>query len=492
MYNLLYRIIPNWKIMNKKILLIDDSKTQLNTLKILFKREGFDVEIAYDGIDGYQKIFECTPDIIISDILMPNLTGYQLCRLVKDNPITKDIPIILLTILEQKIDKFWSKKSGADMFLLKSTEFQNIISCVKTILEEKPLSEEAKEKIKKHSYSKGLIQAELNEILDNSLMHATVLNEFRLLAMHLEDESIMAKNLFELLSSILNFDLAFLIINTPEESEKKVYTGNCLNLENDSIKKAIYKSVTNIFGENTEYNVQTVFENWCGIEKLNDNIFQNSYIHQIKYADNILGAVCFFCSQDKDLENQKLFYTLLKEIDLLITIQALFAQNKFLSLTDSLTGLYNRRYLMENIEREFARSQRYKKELSIAMIDIDFFKKINDTFGHQAGDFVLREITRIIKQSLRKCDIIFRYGGEEILALLPETAKDKAFIPLERIRKQIETREFIFNGTPIKASISIGITDTAQNIDSIAMFVNQADKAMYQAKNNGRNRVELI
>lgn len=492
MYNLLYRIIPNWKIMNKKILLIDDSKTQLNTLKILFKHEGFDVETACDGVEGYQKIFEKTPDIIISDILMPNLTGYQLCRLVKDNPITKDIPIILLTILEQKIDKFWSKKSGADMFLLKSTEFQNIINCVKTILKEKTLSEEAKDKIKKHSYSKGLIQAELNEILDNSLMQATVLNEFRLLAMHLEDESIMAKNLFEMLSSILNFDLAFLVINTPGENEKKIYTGSCLNLEDNSIQKAIYKSVTNIFGKNTEYNVQTVYENWCGTEKLNDNIFQSSYIHQVKYADSILGAICFFCSQDKDLENQKLFHILLKEIDLLITIQSLFAQNKFLSLTDGLTGLYNRRYLMENIEREFARAQRYQKELSIAMIDIDFFKKINDKFGHQAGDFILKEITDIIKQNLRKSDLIFRYGGEEVLAIMPETDKAKALVPLEKIRKQIENKEFVFNDTHIKTSISIGITDTSQDIASIAMFINQADKAMYQAKNNGRNRVELI
>jgi len=478
--------------MNKKILLIDDSKTQLNTFKILFKRERFDVELACDGFEGYQKIFECAPDIIISDILMPNLNGYQLCRLVKDNPITKDIPIILLTILEQKIDKFWSKKSGADMFLLKSTEFKNIVNCVNKILEEKPQNSVSKEKIKKHSFSKGLIQAELNQILDSSLMKATVLNEFRLLAMHLEDENLMAKNLFEMLSSILNFDLALLIINPPGADEKEVFASSCLNLENASIRKAVERSVTGIFGENTEYNFKTVYENWCGLEKLNDNIFQNSHIHQIKYMDNIIGAICFFCAEDKDLENQKLFSTLLKEIDLLITIQALYAQNKFLSLTDSLTGLYNRRYLMENIEREFTRSQRYEKELSIAMIDIDFFKKINDKYGHQAGDFILREVTRIIKQGLRKCDLIFRYGGEEVLALMPETDKSKALIPLEKIRQHIENTEFVYNKTPIKVSISIGITDTAQNIESLEMFIEQADKAMYNAKNNGRNRIEVL
>lgn len=478
--------------MNKKILLIDDSKTQLNTLKILFKREGFDVEIACDGIEGYQKIFECAPDIIISDILMPNLTGYQLCRLAKDNPLTKDIPIILLTILEQKIDKLWSKKSGADMFLLKSTEFENIINCVNKILQEKPLSDEIKEKIQKQPFSKSLIQTELNQILDNSLMQATVLNEFRLLAMHLGDENSMAKNLFEMLSSILNFELAFLVINPPGVNEKEVYASSCVNFENTAIKEAAKKSVECIFGENTEYNFRTVYENWNETEKISVNISQHPYIHQIKYRDDILGAICFFCTPDKNIEQQKLFNVLLKEIDLLITVQALYAQNKFLSLTDSLTGLYNRRYLMENIEREFVRSQRYEKELSIAMIDIDFFKKINDIYGHQAGDFMLKEITQIIKQGLRKCDLLFRFGGEEVLALMPETEKEKALIPLEKIRKKIEETEFVYNDKVIKTSISIGITDTAQKINSLEMFIGLADKAMYQAKNNGRNRIELL
>ena len=492
MYNLLYRIMANWKIMSKKILLIDDSKTQLNTLRILFQREGFDVEIAYDGIDGYQKIFECTPDIIISDIIMPNLNGYQLCRLVKDNPHTKSIPIILLTILEQKIDKFWSKKSGADMFLLKSTEFSNIINCINRILQDKPLSEDIKKDIKRQSFSKGIIQAELNHILDNSLMQATILNEFRLLATHLEDEGLMAKNLFDILSSVLNFDLSLLILNPPETNEKEVYASSCLNLENESIKKAVKKSIVSIFGEDAEYNYKTVYENWCGLERLNDNIFENSYIHQIQYRDNILGAICFFCTQDKDIENQKLFYTLLKEIDLLVTIQSLYAQNKFLSLTDSLTGLYNRRYLMENIEREFQRSQRYEKELSLVMIDIDFFKKINDKYGHQAGDFILKQVTQIIKRELRKTDLIFRYGGEEVLALMPETEKDKALLPLEKIRKQIESQEFLYNEIPIKVTVSMGITDTSENIETLEKFIEQADKAMYQAKNNGRNRIEIL
>ena len=475
--------------MNKKILLIDDSKTQLKTLKIMFNRAGFDVETACDGIEGYQKIFETAPDVIVSDIMMPNLNGYQFCRLIKDNPITKDIPIILLTVLEQKIDKFWSKKSGADVFLLKSAEIENIVATIEDLIKKKPISEEHKEKIKTQSYSTGLIQAELNQILDNSLMRSSLLNEFRLLAMHLENNSAIAKNLFDLLSSVLNFDLSLLILNTPGLSEKEVFASGCLNLEDSYIKKAVEKSITGIFGPNTSYTLKTVYENWCGIEKLDDKIFQNSYIHPIKYENETIGAICFFGRQDKDIENQKLFYVVLKEIDLLITIQTLYAQNKYLSLTDSLTGLFNRRYLMEMLEREYSRSKRYKTDLGLALIDIDFFKKINDTYGHQAGDFMLKEITSIIKKMLRKSDIIFRYGGEEVLIILPETNKEKSFVPLERIRKLIEKTDFKYKDTIIKTSVSIGITDTKQETLTLEMLIEQADKAMYHAKQTGRNKV---
>ncbi len=477
--------------MNKKILLIDDSKTQLKTLKILFEREGFEVDTAPDGVEGYKKIFEIAPDIIVSDIMMPNLNGYQLCRLVKDNSKTKKIPIILLTILEQKIDKFWSKKSGADMFVLKSAEIENIIKSIKELIEKCPVSEETKQKIKKQSIATDNIQTELSQILDNSLIRASVMNEFRLLTSYIEDEYLMAKNLFELLSSVLNFDLSLLIINPPNDKDKEVYISSCISLENDFIIKAINSCITKIFGENTSYSFNTVYENWCGIEKLDDNIFQNSYCHEIKFQGKVIGAICFFSAREKEFESQKLFETVLKEVELLIKTQRFYAQNKYLSLTDSLTGLYNRRYLMDMLEREYSRSKRYEKPLSIGMLDIDFFKKVNDTYGHQAGDYLLKEITATIKTRLRKCDIIFRYGGEEILVLLPETDKEKAYIPLERIRQTIENAEFKYKDTIIKTTISIGITDSLQKTDSLEMFIEHADSALYVSKEKGRNRITI-
>ncbi len=479
-------------IMNKKILLIDDSKTQLSTLKIFFKREGFDVVTASDGIEGYQKLFEDPPDVVISDIMMPNLNGYQLCRLVKDNPLVTDIPIILLTILEQKIDKFWSKKSGADMFLLKSNDFEKIVETINHIIEEKPVSEEQKEAIKANSFSGGIIQSEINQILDSSLMKASVLNEFRLLTMHLEDNDVLAQNLFDLLSSVLNYDLALMIFKNPGCEDKEVYASGCLNLEDDTIKKAIYKSLKEIYGDGySSYNLKTVSENWCGLEKISDRIFEDTYFHKIYSQNRHIATICFFGTADKDIKGQKFFPMVLNEIELLSTLKSLYAQNKFLSVTDSLTGLYNRRQLMDNLEREVERAKRYKTPLSVALLDLDYFKKVNDTYGHQAGDCVLKEVTGTIKHMLRKTDIVFRYGGEEVIILMPETDKYKASLPFERIRKAIEAKEIKFNGNIIKTTISVGIVDTGINAPTTAAFIEYADKAMYMAKERGRNQVVL-
>ncbi len=102
--------------MAKKVLIIDDSPTQLSSLKIFFSRSGCEVETAKDGVEGFVKVYKCAPDVILSDVLMPNLGGFQLCRLLKSNKETKNIPFVMLTVLDKNIDKFWANQSGADLF----------------------------------------------------------------------------------------------------------------------------------------------------------------------------------------------------------------------------------------------------------------------------------------------------------------------------------------------------------------------------------------
>ena len=477
--------------MKKKILLIDDSRTQLSTLKIFFTKAGFDVETANDGIEGYEQIFKFVPDIIFSDVTMPNLNGYQFCRLVKDSPLTKVIPCVLLTVLDQKIDKFWSKKSGADMFIMKSDNFAHMIAAAEGLIEQNPVSAEDKKKIEKYSGKISVNQESINKILDDSLMQTSILNEFRLLATDLENSEIMVKKLFDLFDSILDFDSSFLILKSGSASEKNVFTCG-ISDEKLILREFLDKACAGFFPEKQDYLIKSVFVEGKNLVELDELSIKNIYVHPVEYLGETIGVLCLLGStQQIDFEQQRFFNLVMNEVDLLVTVHSLYVQNKILSLTDSLTGLFNRRYLLDILDREYARAKRYGSTFSIVLLDLDYFKNVNDTYGHQAGDYVLKEIGSYIKKTVRKSDIIFRYGGEEILAILPETSQERAVVPFERIRKFIENNEFVYNGNVIKMTVSAGIVDTSQQSNDLNELVEYADKAMYKAKQLGRNRIEL-
>ncbi|TKI68673.1 diguanylate cyclase [Sulfurimonas crateris] len=165
---------------------------------------------------------------------------------------------------------------------------------------------------------------------------------------------------------------------------------------------------------------------------------------------------------------------------------------ELLSQTDSLTGLWNRRHLEEALESEFKRAKRYNKELSIMIIDLDLFKNINDTYGHMAGDEVLREISAKIKKCQRETDFIGRYGGEEIVIILPETDLHTSSKVAEAIREEIEKEPVEFEGEVINVTASIGISSLQSEHENYATLFSEADEALYNAKKLGRNRVEVF
>ncbi|WP_333570594.1 GGDEF domain-containing protein [Thermodesulfobacterium commune] len=156
--------------------------------------------------------------------------------------------------------------------------------------------------------------------------------------------------------------------------------------------------------------------------------------------------------------------------------------------TDPLTGVFNRRAINKIIHREISFALRHKLPLSIVMVDIDYFKKINDTYGHEMGDYVLKKIAQTIKKSIRKEDIFGRYGGEEFILILPNTDIEKAYQVAERMRQKIE--KIKFKGIKEKITASFGLTELLPN-DNIKSIIQRGDEALYLAKNKGRNRCEV-
>jgi diguanylate cyclase (GGDEF)-like protein len=173
-----------------------------------------------------------------------------------------------------------------------------------------------------------------------------------------------------------------------------------------------------------------------------------------------------------------------------VELQSMLQHVEALAVTDALTGLYNRRRFEDVLKREFAVTKRYDTPLSCLMIDVDHFKSINDTHGHDAGDIVLREIAQRLSQRLREVDLAARYGGEEFAILLPQTNKEGAVIVAERIMERIRREEFDFEGTSLCVTVSIGVAGNADIVGkSPESLVKAADAALYQAKEQGRNRV---
>jgi diguanylate cyclase (GGDEF)-like protein len=162
-----------------------------------------------------------------------------------------------------------------------------------------------------------------------------------------------------------------------------------------------------------------------------------------------------------------------------------------LSITDSLTGLYNRKHLMETLENEVARSKRHKHDFSVLVIDIDHFKDYNDTYGHLAGDEVLSRLATVFKESVRSCDYVARYGGEEFILVLPEIGPEDGVKAAERIRKKVAKESFAGDGKPIQITVSVGVASYPKDGDDSQSIIRHADTALYKSKESGRNRVVL-
>jgi len=160
-----------------------------------------------------------------------------------------------------------------------------------------------------------------------------------------------------------------------------------------------------------------------------------------------------------------------------------------MTIIDGLTGIFNKRYFTESLDREVARARRYRRELSLLMFDLDHFKNVNDTYGHLAGDHVLKDLARLIQTRSRREETFARYGGEEFIMLLPETAIEGAAELAEQLRAKVEQHQFVFEGEIIPITISVGVAALGSEHTDVTTFLKSVDEKLYEAKNDGRNRV---
>lgn len=225
-----------------------------------------------------------------------------------------------------------------------------------------------------------------------------------------------------------------------------------------------------------------------------DGRIRNAVINNSECRSQIIhgGNVIHFKVSSAALHDssQKIMGYIVSLIDITELVDTI-AELTDLASVDTLTQTHTRRYFIERSEVEFARAKRHGHPLSFIILDLDFFKKINDRYGHLAGDSMLTEIANICKSKIRSIDILGRFGGEEFMLLLPETDLEGAYFAANRIRKAIEATDFIFENSEMSMTVSIGVTGVNKIKDeNFDVFLRHADRALYKAKENGRNRVE--
>lgn len=478
-----------------KILLVEDSETQLKFLREGLLQNGFEVETASNGSEAYKKVYSCTPDIVVSDIVMPAIDGYQLCRMLKNVEETKKIPVILLTVLENKIDNFWGKKAGAQLFLSKSIDIKELVSSINATVRRYPVSAEYKTELASKDGVDNSAQTRLNAILNELLLKSMFSNEFRNLSDFLNYERIMVEKLFSLLSSFVEYHVAGVYFASPDDfAENIVYldtlgrnlSKNLLSdvsydffrkmEEHKNIKNSKFEVVRMILGKELDYEFGDL---------------SSKIIIPLIFDKKLIGGICFYSRQEIDYSSFKYFDIMISELLAIFKMKYQYTEKEFMSVLDGLTGLYNRRQFEISLEQEYNRTKRHPSDFSLAILDIDFFKKVNDTYGHQYGDYVLKTVADLMKQSFRKTDLLYRYGGEELIMIMPETNIEGALIPVQRLRRMVEEYDFIYNGVKAKVTVSIGLTMNYQNLNTSADILKSADEALYRAKEEGRNRVIL-
>jgi diguanylate cyclase (GGDEF)-like protein len=184
--------------------------------------------------------------------------------------------------------------------------------------------------------------------------------------------------------------------------------------------------------------------------------------------------------------------TIVKEINLCLERIDLYEKLESLSIHDSLTGIHNRRYFVTRFFEEFERAKKFDLNLSLLMVDIDHFKKVNDTYGHLVGDVVLKEVSVALKSNLRQIDFIARYGGEEFIIILHETDKKEAIFVGERLKDKVASTQIKAFDEVLNVTVSIGVASFPENSPQPDVLMELADKALYKAKQKGRNRVESV
>ena len=452
--------------MTARVLVVDDIPANVKLLEARLSAEYFDVVTAMSGRDALAICERAECDLVLLDVMMPDMDGFEVCRRLKSNPATHHIPVIMVTALDQPSDKVRGLEAGADDFLTKPISELALIARVRSLARLKMVTDELRMRVLT-SHEIGIESPEREAVADTG-------RDGRVLIVDDRPAS------YERIAATLSKEHAVEVEADPNQALFHAADGNydllivSLGLENfDALRLC---SQVRSLDRTRNLPILAVTEP--------DNTARMLRGLEIGVNDFLIRPI------DKNellararSQVRKRRYTERLRDNVQMSIE--------MAITDALTGLFNRRYMESHLGTLIEQAAARGKPLSALILDIDYFKAINDTHGHDAGDDVLRDFAIRIKRSIRGIDLACRYGGEEFVIIMPETDMAVAAMVAERLRRRIAAEPFaIAQGSrQIPVTISIGIAGLRGKDDTAAALLKRADQALYRAKRDGRNRV---
>lgn len=413
------------------VLYVEDETDIRESLSRFLKRRVKELYVAENGEEGYRLFHENAPDMVITDIRMPVMDGLEMIsRIRKDS----QVPIMITTGHNDENFFLSAIDLNVDKYIKKPVDFK---------------------------------------ILETEMI--------RIAGIILQQRELENKNQF--IRNVLDVYPGFLMITDGME----------IRYMNHAFKKFLDLDIDKEIGEQDvdidKYLVvkENSFYRGKDFRQWVSEIIQHpemDYVIHMKGPDDADEDSAIYLATQQSIPGEDLFLVSFTDITLVEIIRLLFHEQ---SIKDPMTRVYNRKKFFEILEEEIERSNRYERDLSLIMFDIDHFKAVNDEFGHQEGDRILLEIVALIRKYIRKNDIFGRYGGEEFVILLPETCKEGAGVIAERLREDITNHDFRL-GRSVTSSFGVAQHDPEEDID---YFIKKVDDALYRSKNDGRNKVTI-
>ncbi|MDD5747876.1 MAG: diguanylate cyclase [Actinomycetota bacterium] len=481
------------------IVLADDNKLVVKITSAILEGAGYSVSVAWDGLEAINKVYGEMPDLVILDIEMPKINGYQVCRLLKDDEFTKDIPVLMLTGRDQQTDLFWGMKTGADAYVTKGFKPEQLLS---EVSEQMRKGKERRSLDKKGKAPGKVLDEEgvlsrVIDLLDSKLFSSTILNEIGALAGLSQDYRKTMASVLEIISWVVGNTIGVVLLF--EEEEMVLHVSRNMNFDElkEVQKKAFETAASYGYDRLNPERVKVDIFGEENIAKEKEGEKRNfSFAHvPLSVQKRIIGILMLAGPASPAFARQAemVLGIVQNQATIVIDNARLYEAARQLAITDGLTKLYNHRFFQELFEKEYKRSDRYNTIFSFIMLDIDHFKKVNDTYGHLCGDEILKGLADLIKGCLRSMDIVARYGGEEFAILLPETNGEEALQTAERMRMAVESQTFMGDDFGLNITVSMGVaTYPSPDIRGRSDLIAKADKALYEAKESGRNRVVFV